>query len=82
MNLNQWPAAMLAEALFVSPLQPSDSPTVEQVNTAVEAMLLLHGSDGCAELLAQECGEHPHGAAERMRWSLTTVRAAYTAVAV
>jgi hypothetical protein len=63
-----------AEALFASPLQPSDSPTAGQVNTAVEEMLLLHGSAGCAALLAQEFGEHPGQAVKRMVWCLSSVR--------
>lgn len=60
-----------AEALFVSPLQRSDEPHPFQVDTAVTAALLLHGSDGCAALMAQEFGDHPESSAARMRWCLS-----------
>jgi hypothetical protein len=60
-----------AEALFVSSLQPSDEPDPFQVDAAVTAALLLHGSDGCAALMAQEFGDHPGLAAARMRWCLS-----------
>lgn len=68
---------LCAEALFVSPLQPSVEPTAKQVSAAVEAMVLLHGSEGCAELLAQEFGDHPGAARERMRWCIEAVRFAF-----
>lgn len=68
---------LAAEALFVSPLQPSEEPTAKQVSAAVEAMVLLHGSEGCAELLAQEFGGHPIEARDRMRWCLDAVRFAF-----
>lgn len=67
---------LCAEALFVSPLQPSWQPTAEQVSAAVEAMVLLYGSEGCAELVAQEFGDHPQAAAGRMRWCLNAGQAA------
>ncbi|HET8763022.1 MAG TPA: hypothetical protein VFM12_06365 [Gemmatimonadales bacterium] len=65
---------LCAEALFCSSLQPSEKPTATQVDDAVTAMLLLHGSDGCAALMAQECGDHPEAAADRMRWCGSLVR--------
>lgn len=66
---------LAAEALFASSLQPSDEPAAAQVDAAVTAMVLAHGTCGCAALLAQECGDHPEQAAERMRWSLSLVEA-------
>jgi hypothetical protein len=59
---------LAAEALFVSLLQPSQQPTRETVERAVTAMLLLHGSDGCAAGVAEEFGDHPDIAVQRMHW--------------
>lgn len=67
---------LAAEALFASSLQPSGEPTAAQVDAAVTAMVLAHGTCGCAALLAEEYGEHPEAAAERMRWALAAVREA------
>lgn len=66
---------LAVEALFVSPLQPSQHPDWAAVERAVEAMVLLHGSCGCAELVAQEFGDHPEQAARRMGWCLTRIPA-------
>ena len=63
--------AILAEALFVSPLQPSEHPTQAQVRAAIDASLRSYGGPlGCASWLAAEYGEHPEVAADRMRWAL------------
>jgi hypothetical protein len=70
-------ASLRAEALFVSPVQRSDSPTCEQVRAAITASLLQHGPRGCACRLAQEYGEHPVEAALRMSWALAEVAIAY-----
>jgi hypothetical protein len=59
---------LAAEALFVSHLQPSDSPTRKAVEQAVTAMILMHGSDGCAAEVATEFGDHPDIAVQRMSW--------------
>ena len=59
---------LAAEALFVSCLQPSESPTRQAVEQAVTAMILLHGSDGCAAEVATEFGDHPEIAVRRMHW--------------
>jgi hypothetical protein len=72
---------LCAEALFVSPLQPSEDPTIEQVSSAIEATILLHGSEGCAEVVAQEYGDHPQASAERMSWCLGAVHNALTVAA-
>jgi hypothetical protein len=58
-----------AEALFASVLQRSDRPSLDQVRKAVAAAVRAHGSRGCAELMAQEFGDHPDTAAERMCWA-------------
>jgi hypothetical protein len=61
----------LAEALFVSPLQPSQRPTSDQVRVAIAASLLAHGgAAGCAAQFAAEFGDHPEEAVARMRWAL------------
>lgn len=68
---------LCAEALFASALQRSDEPTAEQVQQAVTAAILTHGSDGCAALLAEAYGDHPEQAVARMRWCLDAVKDAY-----
>ena len=59
---------LAAEALFVSHLQPSQQPTRETVERTVTAMILLYGSDGCAAGVAEEFGDHPDIAVDRMHW--------------
>jgi nitrogenase molybdenum-iron protein alpha/beta subunit len=59
---------LAAEALFVSCLQPSQCPSRQAVEQAVTAMILLHGSDGCAAGVATEFGDHPDVAVRRMHW--------------
>lgn len=55
-------------ALFASSLQQSDAPTAETVAEAIRATVRQFGIRGCAGLMAQEFGDHPEAAAERMRW--------------
>jgi hypothetical protein len=59
---------LAAEALFVSYLQPSELPSRRIVEEAVTAMILRYGSDGCAEGVASEFGDHPETAVRRMMW--------------
>jgi hypothetical protein len=56
------------EALFVSVLQPSDEPTAAALAELVSAAVRRFGVRGCAGRMAQEFGDHPEAAAERMRW--------------
>ena len=56
------------EALFASGLQPSDAPTAETVVAAITCAIRQFGIRGCVGRLAQEFGDHPQAAAERMRW--------------
>ena len=56
------------EALFASWLQPSDAPTAERVGEAVNCTVRQFGIRGCVGQMAQEFGDHPEAAAERMRW--------------
>jgi hypothetical protein len=66
------PVEQLAEALFVSSLQPSDQPTADEVRDAIVAsMRRFGGADGCAVLCAAEFGDHPEVAVMRMRWALS-----------
>lgn len=59
---------LIAEALFVSDLQPSQAPTRSAVDAAVTAMILRHGSEGCTANVATEFGDHPDTAVRRMSW--------------
>jgi hypothetical protein len=55
-------------ALFVSALQRSDAPTKDVVAEAICAAVRQFGVQGCTSRMAQEFGEHPETAADRMRW--------------
>jgi hypothetical protein len=67
------------EALFVSDVQRSQQPTAERIREAVTTTVTLLGEHGCAELVAQEYGEHPDCAIGRLRWARTAVRRAFAA---
>lgn len=56
------------EALFASALQRSDAPDAKVVTEAIRATVRRFGTRGCAGRMAQEFGDHPEEAAERMRW--------------
>ena len=56
------------EALFASRLQRSDTPTAEAVAEAISRTVRQFGIRGCASRMAQEFGDHPEAAADRMRW--------------
>ena len=56
------------QALFCSGLQPSDAPTADMAATAISRAMQQFGIRGCAGRMAQEFGDHPDMAAERMRW--------------
>ena len=73
--------ATQAEALFVSSLQPSDEPTLDDVLAAIAVNLRVRGATGCADVLAAEYGAHPDEAAHRMRWALSLVDGCSTAIA-
>ena len=65
------------EALFVSDVQSSQQPTAELIRAAVRAMVDRLGEARCAELVAQEFGEHPDCAPSRMRWARSAVELAF-----
>ena len=56
------------EALFASALQRSAAPTAESVAAAISRAVRRFGTRGCISRMAQEFGDHPQAAAERMRW--------------
>jgi hypothetical protein len=58
----------VCDALFASPLQPSDALTAEAVADAIGSTVRRLGSPGCASHVAQEFGDHPDAATNRMRW--------------
>ena len=66
-------SAARTDALFVSSLQQSDEPSAGQIRQSVAAAVRQFGSRGCAGRVAQEFGEHPAPAAERMRWARQAV---------
>jgi hypothetical protein len=70
-------AAVRAEALFASSVQPSGSPSPDQVRLAVTTTLRRLGTRGCAAQVAGEFGDHPDTAVARMRWALAAVTAVY-----
>jgi len=69
--------AVRAEALFLSTLQPSGSPSPDQVRHAVTTTLQRLGVRGCAAQAAGEFGDHPDTAVTRMSWALATIKTAY-----
>ncbi len=74
--------AVRAEALFLSALQPSRSPSPGQVRRAVATTLRRLGVRGCAAQVAGEFGDHPDTAVARMSWALATVNAVYPAPSI
>ena len=71
---------LLAEALFVSDVQPSQTCSCALVEAAVTQMIRRYGSGGCAEAVAAEFGDHPEIAVRRMGWVRHTL-SVYPAVA-
>ena len=55
-------------ALFASSLQRSDAPGAGIVAEAIRVTLQQLGTDGCTCRMAQEFGDHPEAATERMPW--------------
>jgi hypothetical protein len=70
-------SAVRADALFVSALQRSEELGTGQVREAVAMAVRSFGGRGCAELVAQEFGDHPETAVARMRWARTVVAEAF-----
>jgi len=64
LNINQ----ARREALFASGLQRSDVLTADALTEVIGHTVRRLGIRGCISLMAQEFGDHPEAAAERMRW--------------
>jgi hypothetical protein len=58
----------VCDALFASPLQPSDALTAETVAQAIGSTVRRLSTAGCSSAVAEEFGHHPEEAAARMRW--------------
>ena len=65
--------AVRCEALFSSALQESDALTAASVAAAISGTVRRFGVGGCISLMAQEFGDHPEAAGERMRWARDVV---------
>jgi hypothetical protein len=55
-------------ALFVSGLQRSDATGGDAVAQAATRAVRQFGVRGCVGLMAQEFGDHPEAATDRMQW--------------
>jgi len=62
-------SAVWADALFASGLQRSDNPGAGQARKAIAAAVRAYGGLGCVQRVAQEFGDHPEVAVNRMRWA-------------
>lgn len=56
-------------AIFASALQRSDHPSADMVAAAIDSVLADLGLPGCRCQMAQEFGDHPEAAWERMQWA-------------
>jgi hypothetical protein len=56
-------------AIFASALQQSDHPSADMVAAAIGTVLADLGLTGCRCRMAQEFGDHPESAWERMQWA-------------
>jgi hypothetical protein len=56
-------------ALFASGLQPSDAPTAEAADQAINRTIRRLGMHGCVARVTQDFGEHPGAVATHMRWA-------------
>lgn len=61
------------EALFASALQRSEAPSAGLVAREISRMLSDLGTEGCACRVAQEFGDHPESARDRMLWARQAV---------
>lgn len=72
--------ATAAEALFASHVQPSQRLTCDQITVAITATLRNLGRGECAAQVAQEFGDHPENAIQRMRWACEAIKASFASV--
>ena len=64
LNVNQ----ARCEALFASGLRRSDTLTASVLTEVISRTVGQLGIGGCIGQMAEEFGDHPEAAAERMRW--------------
>lgn len=57
------------EALFASSLQATDAVSADVASTEIRRTIQRLGPEGCASRMAQEFGDHPEEARDRMRWA-------------
>jgi len=69
------------EALFASGLQRSDAPTPEALAEVISRTVRQFGIAGCLSRMAQEFGDHPEAAANRMRWIRQLISGIYAPAA-
>lgn len=62
-------AEVQCEALFASPLQATEAVTAEMATAEIRRTIQRLGPVGCASRMAQEFGDHPEEARDRMRWA-------------
>ena len=67
------------EALFASGLPSAEARSAQAVVAAIGRAVREFGIGGCAARMAQEFGDHPEAAAERMRWVRQAVDAVFRA---
>ena len=61
--------AVQCEALFASSLQATDAVSAEVATAEIRRTIQRLGLEGCASRMAQEFGDHPEEARDRMRWA-------------
>jgi hypothetical protein len=66
-----------AEALYLSTLQPSESPSPDRVRRNIATTLGQLALPECDAQIATDFGDHPDTAVARMRWALTTIDTVY-----
>jgi hypothetical protein len=67
-----------AEVLALAPVSAAEQLDRAAADQAIRSTLHRHGGlRSCAAALAQEFGEHPELAAERMTWARRTIAALY-----
>jgi hypothetical protein len=69
------------EALFASGLQRSDVPTPEALAEVISRTVRQFGIAGCLSRMAQEFGDHPESAVNRMQWIRQLVSGTYAPAA-
>jgi hypothetical protein len=69
--------AIRTEAHFASHVQRSQQPSAELIRAVVNDTVSRLGEARCAEVVAQEFGEHPDCALGRMQWARTAIQAAF-----